>query len=122
MLQTHEEDALKKCKLHLVLVDADPRFATPNNPNRGRCYLASIALLQYLGGRDNGYGLMRAVDDLDVTHYWVCSPDGEVLDPTADQYQNLPYDPPYPTGKRTGYRGNLRKHLPILNRMLSETP
>jgi hypothetical protein len=59
----------------------------------------------------------RGIDDGDVAHYWVMNADDDALDPAADQYDCLPFAPPYATGKSTGFHGNLRKQLPLLDRM-----
>jgi len=109
-----EEKALNACIQSLDFVDADPKFACIDNPSRGKCYVASIALLQFLGGKDAGYSLKTAKDECGVPHYWVENISGDVLDPTAEQYTVLGIKPPYEQGDPIGYRGNIKKHLPLL--------
>jgi len=109
--------ALKLCIGQLKNVVADKKYAVEGNRNRGKCYAASVALLQFLGGKDQGYKLFRGIDDHEIPHYWVENFEGHVLDPTADQYSLLDIDAPYETGKSIGYRGNMKRHLPILEGM-----
>lgn len=113
----NDDQALKLCMSQLNLVAADKKYAVNNNPNRGKCYVASVALLQFLGGKDRGYKLLRAIDALNVPHYWVENSEGRVLDPTADQYSILGIIAPYELGKSVGYRGNMKRHMPILEGM-----
>jgi len=113
----NDEQALKLCINQLENVVADKKYAVEDNPNRGKCYAASVALLQFLGGKDQGYKLFRGIDDHEIPHYWVESSEGQILDPTADQYLILGIDAPYESGKSVGYRGNMKRHLPILEGM-----
>ena len=115
-MQDYEKEALGKCKTNLDLILAKPEYADSNNPTRGKCYLASRALLEFLGGKDNGYSLMRALDQFDVPHYWVSSAEGAILDATQAQYKTLGVDPPYKSGKAVGYRP-MQKHRVLLEAM-----
>ena len=116
-LSDKEQSALKLCQSKLELVPADAKYASPNNPTRGKCYLASIALLQFLGGKASGYSLRRGIDTKNVPHYWVQNEQGAILDPTADQYRIIGEDPPYTDSRGVGYRGNIKRHLPLLDGM-----
>lgn len=113
----NDSQALTLCMKQLKSVVADKKYAVKNNPNRGKCYVASVALLQFLGGKDQGYKLLRAIDAENVPHYWVENSEGRVLDPTADQYSILGILAPYALGKSVGYRGNMKRHMPILDGM-----
>lgn len=117
MISLQEKRALQLCVESLGAVEPKKDFATPGNPNHGKCYLASIALLQFLGGKEKGYKLCKANDAFNVPHYWVQNSDGLVLDATADQYEILDSSPPYEDGKGIGYRGNIKAHKPILLQM-----
>ena len=110
----NEADALAATIRLLPLVEATPEYADPNNPTRGKCYPAAIALFVFLGGRDKGYRLMRGVDDTG-SHYWVKSPSGVILDPTAEQFDIMGIGAPYVSGKPTTFRTTVKRHLPILN-------
>ena len=67
-----------------------------NSPFCGHCHHATIAMYYLLGGKDTGYKVRKAVDDLQIKHYWLETKDGEIIDPTAEQYtdlsRKLPYD------------------------------
>lgn len=117
MLSDHEKMSLTICTSSLHTVEANPEYAQSGNPSRGKCYLAAVALLQYLGGKGKGYSLCRGMDALGMKHYWVQNADDQILDPTALQCDVLSCDPPYQTGRRVGFRGNLKRHLPLLNCM-----
>jgi hypothetical protein len=91
-------------------------YATEGNPMRGKCYLASVALVAYLGGAGDGYRLMKAENHLGI-HYWVQNKAGLIIDPTAEQFAILGEEPPYRLGKGVGRRTNLKKHLPLLYAM-----
>jgi len=112
-----EEEAIRLCILHLDTIEADKRYSVVGNPMRGKCYLASIALLQFLGGKGNGYSLFKGMDDEGITHYWVASELSAILDPTASQYIDFKKQPPYENGRKVGYRGNLKRHRPLLDKM-----
>ena len=62
----------------------------------GHCHHATIAMYVLLNGKENGYKVRKAIDELQIKHYWLESPSGEIIDPTAEQYtslgRSLPYD------------------------------
>lgn len=76
----------------------------PESPFYGHCFHASIALYQVLGGKEQGYAVWKGVDCTGVSHYWLTSPSGEIIDPTAEQYTNFGIPLPYASGRRTGFR------------------
>jgi len=118
-MKEHEKKALSKCVDSLDSISASLEFADKSNPTRGKCYIASRALLEFLGGKSNGYSLMCAKDLFDVPHYWVASGEGVILDPTIAQYKALNITPPYEHGKSVGYRP-MKKHMILLNAMRQE--
>jgi len=61
----------------------------------GHCHHASLAMYNILGGKDCGYRLQKAVDELQITHYWLINKDNEIIDPTVEQYTDLDRKPPY---------------------------
>ena len=77
----------------------------------GHCYIAAEALYHMLGGKAKGYTPVvlshrtwpSGLDDGE-THWFIVSDDGEILDPTKDQFDT---EIPYEVGKRTGF---LTKH------------
>lgn len=76
----------------------------PESPFYGHCFHASIALHQVLGGTERGYAVWKGVDSTGVSHYWLTSPSGEIIDPTAEQYTDFGIPLPYAYGRRTGFR------------------
>lgn len=114
-----ERAALNLCKQNLNLVEPHPDYATVDNPERGKCYAASIALHQYLGGRDKGYRLMRGEDE-NGSHYWVETPAKGILDPTVEQFAVLGARPPYKSGRGAAVRPGMQKHLSLLQAMQSQ--
>jgi len=68
------------------------------HPHTGFCTMASDALRRILGGQVrgfSGYKLCRVVHE-GGPHYYLTTPSGEVLDPTAAQFKTRP---PYERGK-----------------------
>jgi hypothetical protein len=67
-----------------------------DSPFCGHCHHATVAMYNLLGGKTGGYKIRKAVDERAITHYWLESPTGEIIDPTAEQYSDLnrplPYD------------------------------
>ena len=61
----------------------------------GHCHHATIAMYVLLDGKNQGYKVRKAIDELQIKHYWLESPSGETLDPTAEQYTNLGCPAPY---------------------------
>lgn len=76
----------------------------PESPFYGHCFHASIALYQLLGGKVQGYAVWCAMDSTGVSHFWLTSSSGEIIDPTAEQYTDFDIPLPYADGKRTGFR------------------
>ena len=68
---------------------------TVNSAYCGHCHHATIALYFLLGGKGRGYKVRKAIDELQIKHYWLESPSGEIIDPTSEQYTDLGRDLPY---------------------------
>lgn len=66
-----------------------------NNKFCGHCHHATIAMYYLLGGKNSGYKVKKAVDELSITHYWLESESGNVIDPTSEQYTELSRPLPY---------------------------
>ena len=85
----------------LVRSELNPKFVPPeyhdvvNSPYCGHCHHATIAMYNLLGGKDSGYKVRKAIDELQIKHYWLESPSGEIIDPTAEQYTSLGRPLPY---------------------------
>jgi hypothetical protein len=86
----------------LVKSELKPEMVPPEYQGRvesvfcGHCHHATMAMYELLGGKESGYKVCKAVDELQIKHYWLESPSGEIIDPTAEQYTDLnrplPYD------------------------------
>lgn len=92
----------------LVRAELKPEMVSPEYRGKvdsefcGHCHHATLAIYELLGGKHNGYKVRKAVDELQIKHYWLESISGEILDPTAEQYTDLnrllPYDSPATKG------------------------
>lgn len=66
----------------------------------GHCHHASLAMYILLGRKERGYKLQKAIDDNEITHYWLTNSNYEIIDPTAEQYSEL--NRPFPYHKEKG--------------------
>ena len=66
-----------------------------NSPYCGHCHHATIALYNLLGGKQAGYRVRKAIDEIEIKHYWIESKTGEIIDPTREQYTDLGRKLPY---------------------------
>lgn len=86
---------------NLVRSELRPEFVPPEYRGRvnskycGHCHHATIAMYFLLDGKKNGYKVRKAIDEMQIKHYWLERPDGEIIDPTAEQYTDLNRPLPY---------------------------
>ena len=73
-----------------------------HHPHAGHCYAAAEALYHLLGGKEKGYKPMRGKLN-DETHWWIIDKNGNILDPTAEQFYYVNLKPPYEKGRGTGF-------------------
>jgi hypothetical protein len=73
------------------------------HPLYGHCYAASEALYHKLGGKNKGYKPVRGKDEKGITHWWLLDKDGNILDPTSEQYTSKGLEPPYENGRPAGF-------------------
>lgn len=66
-----------------------------NSPYCGHCHHATIAMYNLLDGKNNGYKVRKAIDELGLKHYWLETASGEIIDPTVEQYTDLGRSTPY---------------------------
>ena len=87
----------------------------------GHCHHATVAMYNLLGGKSGGYKIRKAVDELQITHYWLESPTGEIIDATSEQYLDLNRPLPYGNAVSTGvsYRKTLAAKT-IINLVASQ--
>lgn len=71
-----------------------------NHPLTGYCYVASEALYHLAGGSASGLTVYRCTLPTGGTHWWLADSNGQILDPTAEQFQS---PPPYSQGVRTSF-------------------
>lgn len=94
---THEEQRV----FDLVRSELLPSMVPPeyrgiiNSEYCGHCHHATIAMYVLLDGKNKGYKVRKAVDELQIKHYWLESPTGETIDPTEEQYTSLGRPLPY---------------------------
>lgn len=89
---------------------------TPEIPSTGFCTLASNAVYHLLGGKSVGLTPMQATykDPRikgNASHWWLKDADGNIIDPTWDQYTELGKAPPYEKGRGRGF--NTRVDVPL---------
>jgi hypothetical protein len=73
-----------------------------NSEYCGHCHHATIAMYYLLDGKINGYKVRKAIDERNIKHYWLECPNGEIIDPTAEQYTDLNRPLPYNAHVRKG--------------------
>lgn len=76
----------------------------------GHCHHATIAMYVLLDGKNKGYKVRKAIDELQIKHYWLESPTGEILDPTREQYANLGRIAPYGNQVKIGVSHQRSRH------------
>lgn len=74
-----------------------------HHPFAGHCYAASEALYHLLGGKDNGYKIMRGKGLNNEIHWWIVDKNNNILDPTAEQFYFVGLKPPYENGRGSGF-------------------
>lgn len=72
----------------------------------GHCYASSEAIYHMLGGIHAG--LTPCVASFEengqkMTHWWLKDKEGNIIDPTAEQFYAINKNPPYELGKGTGF-------------------
>jgi hypothetical protein len=97
-----------------------PEYRGSDIPLYGHCYVASEALYHVIGGGDSEYTPARARDAEGVVHWWLESDGGQILDPTAIQYESRGIEPPYEQGRRAGFltKEPSRRARVVLDRVL----
>lgn len=101
-----EYDAIIKMIISVLTKDLLKKELADNNvahPLYGHCYVSAEALYHILGGKGSGWKPHRGRDYAGVVHWWLENTDGEILDPTAAQYTDFGFMPPYENGKSGGF-------------------
>lgn len=75
-----------------------PEYAGPH-PMSGHCYVAAETLYTLLGGREAGL-IPKTVRHEGATHWWLETQEGEIIDPTGDQFSS---SVPYAMGRGRGF-------------------
>lgn len=87
-----------------ILKPAYRFMASAGNPTSGHCYHAAEALWHLLGGQGSHWVPMRVRESDGMTHWWLRHRlNGQIADPTADQYRCIGEEPPYALGKGGGF-------------------
>ena len=92
---------------HLLRHDFAARRPPGATASWGCCYVAAEALWYLLGGRASGWRPTSGRVGGEP-HWWLAGPGGEVLDPTADQFDDGAIDGPVPYAAGVG-RGFLTR-------------
>ena len=92
-----EEEIIELVKLELIedLISEKFRDSKIKHPMFGHCHHSSLTLYNLLGGKEQGYKLEKAIDELDIIHYWLSTKDGRIIDVTSSQYTDLNRPLPY---------------------------
>lgn len=82
----------------------------------GHCYVAAEAIYHLAGGKESGLKPVRLRMPDGVVHWWLQAPDGEIIDPTHDQFaEAVPYEQGRPGGFLT--REPSRRAQELINRV-----
>jgi hypothetical protein len=81
-----------------------------NSKYCGHCHHATLAMYKLLGGKEKGYKINKAVDELELTHYWLVTAQKEIIDPTAEQYTDLGRKLPYDKATNKGVEYRVRSN------------
>lgn len=94
-----------------------------SSKTEGHCYASAEALFHMLGGKANG--LVAQVASFEengekLTHWWLKDKNGQILDPTADQFYAVGSKPPYELGKSGGFltKNPSKRACEIMNRVV----
>lgn len=95
---------------------------TQRSHTEGHCYAAAEALYHLLGGKEAGYTPCVATftdNNQRATHWWIKNKNGEIFDPTAEQFTAIGDTPPYHLGKGAGFltRQPSKRAATILQRL-----
>lgn len=91
-----------------------------DHPVTGHCAVAAEALYHLLGGKKSGLTPMVARIPGGETHWWLRGPDGEIMDPTAEQFGSRSLPAIYASGHGCGFqspRGISKRAEEVIRRM-----
>ncbi|MBF84920.1 MAG: hypothetical protein CL489_10715 [Acidobacteria bacterium] len=74
----------------------------PRHVTAGHCYITAEALYHLLGGKEKGLKPFVAMQDTGITHWWL-EWDGEIVDPSKEQFTSEGREPPYHLGVCKGF-------------------
>jgi len=100
------EQVIDEIKKHLTpdLLKDQYRTDNVNNPLFGHCYHATEALYHIIRDFQLPAEFMefkpcRGIDESNIAHWWLQNEQGDILDPTAEQYKSRGIQPPYHNGR-----------------------
>lgn len=97
-----------------LLIPENYRDQAVRHPYYGHCHHAALAMYRLLDGKENGYKLRKATDEQNITHYWLETKEGLIIDPTGEQYTDLGRDLPYGSLVKTGISYRTTKATKII--------
>lgn len=111
---------IDKGKLHDALRQMGKKYVkpqyrsewTPERPTTGYCYVVAEVTYHYLAPKGSKPYVMKT--GATETHWFLKDPAGKVIDPTADQFNELP---DYSTGRPNGF---LTKDISKRGRILAD--
>ena len=74
-----------------------------SNGTYGHCHTAAGVIYKTFGHEN--VKMYRALDDEGMYHWWCVDKDGNIIDPTAEQYTLSGKKPPYECGKKSSMLG-----------------
>ena len=107
-MTSQEEEIYTLVKNELIKEIIPPEYQDGkiNHPMYGHYHHAALTMYILLGGKEREYKLQKAIDNDDITHYWLINKNNEIIDPTKEQYTDLNRELPYHNKKdhRASYR------------------
>jgi len=74
-----------------------------SNGTYGHCHTAAGVIYKIFGPKN--VHMHRGLDDENLYHWWIVDKNGNIIDPTSEQYTLLGKVPPYDKGEKAGLLG-----------------
>lgn len=74
-----------------------------SNGTYGHCHTAAGVIYKIFGPKN--VHMHRGLDDENLYHWWILDKNGNIIDPTSEQYTLLGKVPPYDKGEKAGLLG-----------------
>ena len=104
------EEVIELIQKNLTLDLLKPQFRKDNvtNPMFGHCYVATETLYYLirefkLPEKYLDYRPCNGMDSNNISHWWLKNKNGDILDPTSEQYTSKNMKPPYENGQHRSF-------------------